>query len=149
MTIIDEPLDLSLPYTSAQMCYSRLESFPPIHQTFHDTLIPLAISAGDLSDRLTQIEARRQQALDDYLEAGNSLREVDTTLNCCIADLYVALFDTIGFKISESDLSVDDKLTAMQQLHDLLPKVLDWNPTKRTEISNLLRGTTAEIQLGE
>lgn len=149
MSILDEAIDLSLPYTNAQMCYTRLESFPPIKKAFDEILIPLATSAGALSQRLADIEAQRQQALDDYLEAGNSLREVDTTLNCCIVDMYYALFDGIGFKVSESTLPQTEKLTLMDELREFLPNILNWNTTKRAELDMLLQGTRAEIELGE
>lgn len=147
MSILDEAIDVSLPYTNAQMCYTRLESYPPIKQAFEETLVPLATSAGALSERLKSIEAQRTKALDDYLEAGNSLREVDTTLNCCLVDLYVALFDGIGFKVSESALPQNEKFALIDELRDLLPSILEWNLTKRTELNMLLQGTRAEIEL--
>jgi len=149
MSILDEAIELSLPYTNAQMCYTRLELFPPIKQAFSEVLVPLALSAGELSERLTNIETQRKQALDDYLEAGNSLREVDTTLNCCIVDLYIALFDNIGFKVSEATLPQDEKLALIDKLREFLPSILSWNTTKRTELDMLLKGTRAEIDLGE
>lgn len=149
MSILNQPITLSLPYTNAQICYTRLEAFPPIKQAFHDTILPIVATTGALKDRISEIEAKRQQILDDYLEAGNSLREVDTALNCCIGDLYVGIFDSISFEIGESDLSLDKKLALMQELRAMLPLILDWNPTKRLELDNLLQGTTADIELGE
>jgi len=149
MSTLNESIELSLPYTNAQMCYTRLELFPSIKQAFDTKIIPLATSAGELGERLSEIEAQRAKALDAYLEAGNSLREVDTALNCCIGDLYVALFDGIGFKVSEGTLPQHEKLALMEQLRAYLPSILEWNPAKRTELDILLQGTSAEIELEE
>jgi len=147
MSILDDAVTLSLPYTNSKICYDRLDLFPPIKQAFYQSIVPIATSQGDLSTRLSDMEQERQKALDDYLEAGNSLREVDTTLNCCMADLYIALFDGLGFKISESQIAQSDKLDFIKQMRALLANILDWNPTKRTELDMLLQGTSAEIEL--
>ena len=149
MSVLNESIEFSLPYTNTQMCYTRLELFPAIKQAFEQIIVPIARSAGDLGDRLTDIETQRTQTLNDYLEAGNSLREVDITLNCCIGDLYIALFDGIGFKVSEGTLPQEQKLALIEELRAYLPSILDWNPTKRTELDILLQGTGAEIELGE
>lgn len=149
MKILNDSLELTLPYTNSQSCYMRLESFPPIKHAFYEAIVPTALSSGDLAQRLTEMENLRQQTLDSYLEAGNSLREVDTTLNCCMNDLYIALFDTLGFRVSESDILQADKIDLIEDLRLLLPRILSWNPTKRMEINILLQGTQAELELDE
>lgn len=145
MSILESELTFTLPYTNAGMCYERLETFQPIFEAFRDTIVPTATSGVDFGKRLSDIESQRQQALDDYLEAGNSLREVDTTLNCCIADLYTAMFDTLGKTIQSSDLTQSEKLARVDDIHALLPNILSWNPTKRNQLDLMVRAMKAKI----
>jgi hypothetical protein len=147
MAIWDESLKITLPYTNTAGCYEQLKRYPEIEQAFHKSLVPLASKAGDIAERVAKMEAARQKALDDYLAGGHSLREVDTALNCCMADLYIGMFSTAAEHIQKSDLSLAQKKDGIQVLRDAAAQGMSWNHTKQMELDMLLDGTGAEIEL--
>jgi|GEM_PF-2349600 len=147
--LIHEAVDFPLPFNQAQPCYDRLAMFPELALAYHEEIKPLATIGGDLAARLHQIELLREHHLTAYLESGNSLREADTALNCCIADLYYGLFDTLSEHIYASDFSAEDRIATIRSMLPLLDTILDWNTGKRSEININLDGLAAEIELDE
>lgn len=136
--ILEQPLELELPYTDTQLCYDALSRFPSLARTFDETLLPAAQRGGPLPPRLAEIEQARERAYDDLLAVRGTLREAEWPFDCCISDLYYALFDTLTQSVNASDLSFADKIAAIETLDGALQSILAWDTNKRFEISFLL-----------
>lgn len=132
--LLEQPLQFDLPYTNTEYCYQHLAEFPQLFQNFQESIVPLAVKGGPLPDRLAEIEEAREQALLE-IEAGKlTLREHEQPYNCCIGDLYYAVFDSLAKVVNASELDLEQKAEAMTALREALGEVLDWNITKRMEI---------------
>lgn len=132
--LFEQPLQFELPYTDTEYCYQRLAESPQLFQHFQESVVPLAVQGGQLTERLESIEEAREKALQEYDADRSSLRVYEPLLNCCIGDLYYALFDTLAKVVNASDLNFELKTEAMAALREALGQVLDWNITKRMEI---------------
>lgn len=137
---------LELPYTNAQQCYTELQKYPELEAAFRTDLKKTAEKAAPLKQRLEQLEQQRQEALEKYRDSGKSLKTVDNTFNCCVADLIYALFMTVAQAVQESSLANEEKSAALESLQEELAATLYWNETKRNEISIMLYGVAGEIE---
>jgi hypothetical protein len=136
--ILERPLELELPYTDTQLCYDALGDFPSLARAFNQVLRPAAQRGGPLPPRLAEIEQAREQAYEDLLAERGTLREAEWPFDCCIADLYYALFDSLTQAVNASELSFEDRITAVETLDEALHSILAWDTNKRFEISFLL-----------
>lgn len=132
--ILEQPLQFELPYTNTEYCYQKLAEYPQLFQLFQEIIVPLAVSGGALRTRLADIEAEREKGLHEYMVGHPSVRSHEPPFNCCIGDLYYALFDSLAEAINASTLEYEKKTELMATLRDALGEVLDWNVTKRMEI---------------
>lgn len=132
--LLEQTLQFELPYTNTEYCYQHLSEFPQLIQLFQEKIVTLAVSGGPLTGRLVEIEAEREKALMEYEAGKPTLREHEPPFNCCIGDLYYALFDSLAIAVNKSDLDFEEKAELMTTLRDALGEVLDWDVTKRMEI---------------
>jgi len=136
--ILEQPLELELPYTNTQLCYDALAGFPTLARVFEQVLLPAAQRGGPLPPRLAEIEQGREQAYAELLAERGTLREAEWPFDCCIADLYYALFDNLTLAVNASELSFEDRIAAVETLDQALSDILAWDTNKRFEIGFLL-----------
>jgi hypothetical protein len=136
--ILEQALAFELPYTNSERCYDALAGFPSLARVFDKVLLPAAGRGGPLLPRLAEIEQARAQAYRDLLAERGTLREAEWPFDCCIADLYFALFDSLTRAVNASQLAFDDKAAALETLDEALQSILAWDTTKRMELSFLL-----------
>ena len=134
LALLEQTLQFDLPYTDTEYCYQQLAQFPQLLESFQMTIVPLAVQGGPLAERLAGMEAAREKALREHEAGRPSLREHEPPFNCCLGDLYYALFDSLAKAVNDSELDADGKSQAMAILRESLGQILDWNPTKRMEI---------------
>lgn len=135
LPIWQQAIHMELPYGNAQICYDRLVNFPELHSSVY-RLFDVLSAEGDLHERIRQVEQGRKQILDDYLASGNSLREIDTTVNCVLSDMYIGLFQILSGKIMDSDLSSTQKLEGVRYGLEVFSDkgFMAWSPIKRADL---------------